>query len=90
MTKNKIIIAAALATLITSGTALASNPADHGTCWGVAKAGQNDCKSLSGAHNCKGQSKVDNSPDDFKKSTKAECEAWNGMFKPSKPDSKAQ
>jgi len=32
-------------------------------CYGVAKAGQNDCKA--GAHDCKGQSEVDADPDSF-------------------------
>ena len=29
-------------------------------CFGVAKAGQNDCKGMSGLHSCKGQSTVSN------------------------------
>ena len=35
-------------------------------CYGIAKAGQNDCASLSGTHSCAGQSKVDNGKDSWK------------------------
>jgi uncharacterized membrane protein len=91
MAQNKALIAVALASLLTAGTAAATDTSSHGKCWGVAKAGQNDCGSKkNGAHSCKGQSKVDNSMDDFKLSTKAECDEWKGTFEamPKKPMSK--
>ena len=38
--------------------------ADKVQCFGIAKAGQNDCKTAT--HACAGQAKVDNDPTDFK------------------------
>lgn len=47
-------------------------------CYGVAKAGQNDCANLSGSHSCAGQSKVANSMDEWKYVAKGTCAAMNG------------
>ena len=35
-------------------------------CYGVAKAGQNDCASHNGSHSCAGQAKVDSDPNEWK------------------------
>jgi len=48
-------------------------------CYGIAKAGQNDCANLSGTHSCAGQSTVDNAPDEWKYVPKGECKALKGM-----------
>ncbi|MHB0990454.1 MAG: BufA1 family periplasmic bufferin-type metallophore [Burkholderiales bacterium] len=48
-------------------------------CFGVAKAGQNDCKGLSGLHSCKGQSTVSNSPGDVKIVPDGTCAKLGGM-----------
>ena len=47
-------------------------------CYGVAKAGQNDCANASGTHSCAGQSKVDNGPDEWKLVAKGNCEKMGG------------
>lgn len=36
------------------------NAAEREKCYGVAKAGKNDCAAKDGAHSCAGQSKKDN------------------------------
>ena len=51
-------------------------------CYGVAKAGQNDCGSKTSKHSCAGQSKVDNDPNDFKLVPKGSCEKMGGSMKP--------
>jgi uncharacterized membrane protein len=48
-------------------------------CFGVAKAGQNDCANLSGSHSCAGQSKVDNAPDEWKYVAKGTCKEMKGL-----------
>ena len=49
-------------------------------CFGVAKAGQNDCGSNASKHSCAGQSKMDNDPNDFKLVPKGSCEKMGGKL----------
>jgi uncharacterized membrane protein len=48
-------------------------------CYGIAKAGRNDCANLSGSHSCAGQAKVDNAPDDWTYIAKGTCLSIGGM-----------
>jgi uncharacterized membrane protein len=48
-------------------------------CYGIAKAGQNDCANLSGSHSCAGQAKVDNDPGEWKYVGKGSCKDMKGM-----------
>jgi uncharacterized membrane protein len=48
-------------------------------CYGIAKAGQNDCGNLAGTHTCAGQSKVDNDPGEWKYVAKGTCKDMKGM-----------
>jgi uncharacterized membrane protein len=48
-------------------------------CYGIAKAGQNDCANLSGTHSCAGLSKADNAPDEWKYVAKGTCKNLKGM-----------
>ena len=77
-------------TLITSAAAslmslaLLSSPALAQTtakekCYGVAKAGQNDCGNLAGTHSCAGQSKVDNDKGEWKYVPAGTCKQMKGM-----------
>ena len=57
---QRALIAAAAASLLS--TVLVATPAvaaDKEKCYGIAKAGQNDCANLTGSHSCAGQTKVD-------------------------------
>lgn len=47
-------------------------------CFGVAKAGDNDCATASGSHSCAGQAKADNAADDWKYVAKGTCEKMGG------------
>ena len=74
---RQLIINSTLAGLLVLGTASSSTfPQDKSAnteqCYGVAKAGQNDC--TSSTHTCAGQSKADNSPNDWKLVPKGTCE----------------
>jgi len=50
-------------------------------CFGIAKAGQNDCASTTGVHSCAGQSKTDMDPAEWKYVAKGTCEKMGGMMK---------
>jgi len=71
-------IAAALA-LGLAGHASAQDKAAKEKCYGVAKAGQNDCANLSGTHSCAGQSKADLSTDEWKYVPKGTCKDMKGL-----------
>ena len=68
---NKSVLCAALVGVMTvaaSGAFAAdamTGPAKE-KCFGIAKAGKNDCKAINGSHSCAGQSKADNDPSEFK------------------------
>lgn len=48
-------------------------------CFGVAKAGQNDCANLTGTHSCAGQSKTDKAPEEWIYVPKGTCKTEGGM-----------
>ena len=52
---------------------------DKEKCFGIAKAGQNDCANLSGSHSCAGQTKTDAKADDWKYVAKGSCKEMKGM-----------
>jgi uncharacterized membrane protein len=67
-----VALAGAMATAIGSLTFSATASAqDTEMCYGIAKAGQNDCKA--GAHDCAGMSTVDYDPQSFKLVAKGTC-----------------
>ncbi len=48
-------------------------------CFGIAKAGANDCANLSGSHSCAGQAKADKIPDDWAYVAKGTCKELKGL-----------
>ena len=92
MNKRHALIATALTAVCAAnlGTAFAAShsaaPAagDKEKCFGVAKAGQNDCASTTGAHSCAGQAKKDNDPNEWKFVAKGTCEKMGGKLAASK------
>jgi uncharacterized membrane protein len=88
MNKRQALIAAALATVCAatattaSAAASASASADKEKCYGIAKAGQNDCAAANGAHSCSGQSKTDNGAAEWKFVAKGTCEKAGGKTTP--------
>ncbi|MBO9492967.1 DUF2282 domain-containing protein [Thalassotalea sp. G20_0] len=79
---NKVLASAALAAVIASGVVA---PAEAGgkkeKCYGVAKAGQNDCANLAGTHSCAGQSNVDYDKGEWKLVEKGTCSKLGGLTK---------
>ena len=76
------IVSAALASALTLGLAGASTSAvaqSKEKCYGIAKAGQNDCANLSGSHSCAGQAKIDMDPNEWKYVAKGTCKDMKGM-----------
>ncbi|HEY2344704.1 MAG TPA: DUF2282 domain-containing protein [Xanthomonadaceae bacterium] len=80
--RNALILAAAASLFAVSSSAFAADQ-DHSSqdkCFGISKAGQNDCASTTGTHACAGQSKKDNDPTDFKYVAKGTCKTMGGMM----------
>jgi uncharacterized membrane protein len=83
---KQIVIRSALASIIalagTSAitTAHAADDTTKEKCFGIAKAGANDCASTTGAHSCAGQSKADMSLNEWKYTAKGSCEKMGGKL----------
>lgn len=81
MNKHHVLLATALATVCAIGMTTAQaedDKKDTEKCYGVAKAGKNDC--ASGAHSCAGQAKKDNDLNDWKYVAKGTCEKMGGKL----------
>jgi len=80
MNKRHALLATALATVCATSLApaYAADDGDKEKCFGVAKAGQNDCASSTGAHSCAGQAKKDNDPNEWKMVPKGTCAKMGG------------
>ncbi len=65
----------AITAVTASTTALA---ADKEKCYGVAKAGANDCSNASGTHSCAGQGKADMDSGEWKYVATGTCEQMGG------------
>lgn len=80
--KHRLLLAASasalMSTLMAAAPAAAQDSAKE-KCYGVAKAGQNDCASVSGSHSCAGQSKVDMDKMEWKYVAKGTCKALKGF-----------
>jgi uncharacterized membrane protein len=80
---QRLIVSSALASVLALGLIAQVSAADDKMgkekCFGVAKAGQNDCANASGTHSCAGQSKVDNGADEWKYVAKGTCKDMKGM-----------
>ncbi len=75
--KNSTLIQTALISLLATGAiATTAQAADMEKCYGVAKAGQNDCGTAK--HGCGSHSKVDNDPAEWKSVAKGTCEKVGG------------
>jgi uncharacterized membrane protein len=75
---REALLAVALAALATTGINAAHAQDKQVHCYGVAKAGQNDCASKTGVHSCAGLAKVDNDKGDFKTVPQGTCEKMGG------------
>lgn len=84
MTMKKMIASGVIAGAVAlAATAVVTNDADAADknkekCYGVVKAGHNDCGSADGKHSCMGQAKVDGSGADWVALPKGVCEKLVG------------
>ena len=78
---QRLILSSALASVLALGLVSQASAADDAKkekCFGIAKAGQNDCASLSGTHSCAGQSKADMGADEWKYVATGTCKTMGG------------
>jgi uncharacterized membrane protein len=88
MNSKRALIRSALAGVIAVGLgqSLSASAADgqpaagKEKCYGIAKAGQNDCGTAT--HACAGLAKKDNAPDEWKYVPKGTCTKLGGKLKP--------
>jgi uncharacterized membrane protein len=73
-----IAIGGLLAAALVGGTAQAAEKQEMEKCFGVAKAGKNDCASNKSAHSCAGHASKDRDPQDFVAVPKGTCEKIAG------------
>ena len=78
---QRLIISSALASVMALGLVgqVTAQDKSKEKCYGIAKAGQNDCANLAGTHSCAGQSKADNDPGEFKYVAKGTCKDMKGL-----------
>jgi uncharacterized membrane protein len=80
---KQTLIRAALVSVVALGavaqTAVAADEPKE-KCFGIAKAGANDCASANGAHSCAGQAKKDGEPTDWKYVVKGTCSKMGGKM----------
>ena len=74
-----LIAAMALAGAAVAQTPPADKPAGKEKCYGVAKAGQNDCASVDGSHSCAGQAKVAFDSREWRFVPAGTCKQLNGL-----------
>jgi len=79
MNKSTMIAATAAAAMTLVLAAAPAAAAEKEKCYGIAKAGQNDCANPSGSHSCAGQSKLDMDKGEWKYVAKGTCKDMKGM-----------
>ncbi|WVV48954.1 DUF2282 domain-containing protein [Pseudomonas sp. NA13] len=87
MNLKDILVATALASISSASLAdvAADKTAETEVCYGVAKAGHNDCSDSSCLHDCSEMSKVDNDPLEWVAVPKGTCTQMGGVVK-AQPD----
>ena len=77
---QRLILSSALASVLAMGvlSQAAAQDAKKEKCFGIAKAGQNDCSNLAGTHTCAGQSKLDMDAGEWKYVAAGTCKQMGG------------
>ncbi len=78
---TRLIVSSALASALALGLVgqAHAQAKEKEKCYGIAKAGQNDCANLAATHTCAGQAKADMDPGEWKYVAKGSCKAMKGM-----------
>jgi uncharacterized membrane protein len=74
--RNSILVASALATVLSLSATVGAQAADNEKCYGIAKAGKNDCQTAT--HSCAGTSTTDAAGDSWIYVPKGTCDKING------------
>ncbi len=87
---NQTLLTAALAGVLLTGFAAPAFANEHEAaekavaakekCYGIAKAGKNDCKSANGSHSCAGHATKDSDPNEWKMVAAGTCEKEGGKL----------
>ncbi len=81
MKVSRVLIGSAVAGLIASSNAHTANtPPETEKCYGIAKAGQNDCGTA--RHSCAGKATRDNDPTEWKAVPRGTCQKLGGRLSP--------
>ena len=80
---TRLIASSALASVLAMGVLSGAQAADDKSkekekCYGIAKAGSNDCANLSGSHSCAGQAKAAMGVDEWNYVAKGTCAKMGG------------
>jgi uncharacterized membrane protein len=76
---QRLILSSALASVLALGLVSQAAAQDKKEkCYGIAKAGQNDCANLSGTHSCAGQAKADMDVGEWKYVAAGTCKQMGG------------
>ena len=78
---TRLIASSALASVLAMGALTVAHAAEgkeKEKCYGIAKAGTNDCANLSGSHSCAGQSKNALGADEWNYVAKGTCAKMGG------------
>ncbi len=79
MNQRAMVAAAAVSLMSLTLVAAPAAAQEKEKCFGIAKAGQNDCANLSGSHSCAGLSKVSDDKGEWKYVAKGTCKAMKGL-----------
>jgi len=87
---REMLVRSALAGVLAAGvtvgsSAFAQDMKGMEKCWGISKAGQNDCGSNKTAHSCAGQSSKNYDPNDFKAVKTGTCVQMGGSLTQGEP-----
>ena len=77
---HQLLLAAALAAVCAAATAADDKKTESEQCFGIAKAGQNDCAATDGSHGCAGMAKADNLAHEWKYVVKGSCVKAGGKL----------
>ena len=85
---KQLFIQSALASMLAFGAISAAQAGpvapdpSKDKCFGITKAGQNDCASATGSHSCAGTATKDKDPGDWKYVEKGTCDKMGGTLTP--------
>lgn len=87
---TKTLVATAIGAAMVSHAGAASAKGEKEKCYGVVKAGKNDCANLAGTHSCAGQAKTDGDPGEWVLVPKGLCDKLVGGLSKEEAEAKVE